>query len=369
MGKSRAEVQRAYRERKKAKEGELYLTKERQRVKKYYVPTNSLPKKNLKERREKIRDCMRQKRMKESNNLLIENNDENNENKAGKSSAYQTRSKPQLKAPLLVKMDFKAKQERNKIQTRKRTSRSLSNANYKLMKLKQEIQDLKRQNWKVKKRLQRKEHKRSHSQQTPENSTSSPMRKANEELRNANLTPRKYQTLQSKLTFHNCLVSEIRQATSNEKKKFAVLKVVTGGGVVRHHKYVRRLSRNIKVNRKQLLKIQSKNQKERLKTRLKAAREELRSQVVAFFERDDNSTILPGKRDEKKVGKEKKQKRILNDYLNNLYQKFRVENIGAKISLSVFTRFRPANLSWHLLEADERAFASATKIWHLRLKY
>ena len=152
-------------------------------------------------------------------------------------------------------MDFKAKQGRNKIQTRKRTSRSLSNANYKLTKLKQEIQDLKRQNWKVTKRLQRKEHKRNHSQQTPENPTSSPMRKANEELRNANLTPRKYQTLQSKLTFHNCLVSEIRQATSNEKSKFAVLKVVTGGSVVRHHKYVRRLSRNIKVNRKQLKKI------------------------------------------------------------------------------------------------------------------
>jgi hypothetical protein len=114
-------------------------------------------------------------------------------------------------------MDFKAKQERNKIQTRKRTSRSLLNANYKLVKLKQEIQDLKSQNWKVTKRLQRKEHKRSHSQQTPENPTSSQMRKANEELRNANLTPRKYQTWQSKLTFHNCLVSEIRQATSNEK--------------------------------------------------------------------------------------------------------------------------------------------------------
>ena len=75
---------------------------------------------------------------------------------------------------------------------------------------------------------------------------------------------------------------------------------------------------------------------------MKAARKELRSQVVAFVERD-NSPVLPGKRDDKKVGKEKKQKRILSDYLNNLYQKFRVENIGAKISLSVFTRFRPAN--------------------------
>lgn len=42
---SNAERQKKYRERKKAEEGENYLRKEVQRVKKYYVPTSELSKK------------------------------------------------------------------------------------------------------------------------------------------------------------------------------------------------------------------------------------------------------------------------------------------------------------------------------------
>lgn len=38
MGKSKAEIQRAYRERKKLREGEDYFRKERARVTGYYVP-------------------------------------------------------------------------------------------------------------------------------------------------------------------------------------------------------------------------------------------------------------------------------------------------------------------------------------------
>ncbi|CAC5394556.1 unnamed protein product [Mytilus coruscus] len=65
--------------------------------------------------------------------------------------------------------------------------------------------------------------------------------------------------------------------------------------------------------------------------------------VIAFLERDDNSTCLPGKRDNKKDGKEKKQNRVLNDYLDNLHQKYLSENILTKFSVSVFRRFRPAH--------------------------
>jgi hypothetical protein len=88
----------------------------------------------------------------------------------------------------------------------------------------------------------------------------------------------------------SCIVIE-SSFDPGERYKLAVLRVVTGGGVVRHHKYVRRLSRNIKVNRKQLLKIQSKNQKERLKTRLKAAREELRSGRTVLLSRDKSYNL------------------------------------------------------------------------------
>lgn len=43
MAKSKAEIQKAYRERKKLREGEAYLKKERERIKAYYVPIDEEP--------------------------------------------------------------------------------------------------------------------------------------------------------------------------------------------------------------------------------------------------------------------------------------------------------------------------------------
>ncbi len=54
MGKSQAQIQKEYRERKKAKEGGAYKQRERERVKRYYVPIFQRSKKEKKERREKV---------------------------------------------------------------------------------------------------------------------------------------------------------------------------------------------------------------------------------------------------------------------------------------------------------------------------
>ena len=65
---------------------------------------------------------------------------------------------------------------------------------------------------------------------------------------------------------------------------------------------------------------------------------------------DDNSRMMPGKKDFKTVrrkegpGKEKKQKIILNDYMKNLHEKYLAEFPERKISLAMFCRFRPAYL-------------------------
>jgi hypothetical protein len=53
MGKSRAEIQKAYREKKKQKEGESYLTKERQRRMIYYTPSSELSRTERVKRNEK----------------------------------------------------------------------------------------------------------------------------------------------------------------------------------------------------------------------------------------------------------------------------------------------------------------------------
>jgi hypothetical protein len=55
--KSKAEIQKAYRERKKLREGEAYLKKERERIKAYYVPIDEKPQRKAEERRQKVREC------------------------------------------------------------------------------------------------------------------------------------------------------------------------------------------------------------------------------------------------------------------------------------------------------------------------
>jgi hypothetical protein len=52
MGKSKAEIQKAYRERKKMQEGEAYLKKEREIFKTYHVPIDE----KAEERRQKVRE-------------------------------------------------------------------------------------------------------------------------------------------------------------------------------------------------------------------------------------------------------------------------------------------------------------------------
>jgi len=67
-------------------------------------------------------------------------------------------------------------------------------------------------------------------------------------------------------------------------------------------------------------------------------REQYAQQVVDCMERKDNSTTLPGKRDTKRTEDGTKQKRILSDYLNNMYDKFRLENPSIEISKTTFLR-------------------------------
>ena len=80
MGKSRAEIQRAYRERKKQELGELvFLEQEADRQKKHYVKAEDLQTRKLAKRREKTREsvagyCIRQKEkvLAEKRGLIIE---------------------------------------------------------------------------------------------------------------------------------------------------------------------------------------------------------------------------------------------------------------------------------------------------------
>ena len=85
------------------------------------------------------------------------------------------------------------------------------------------------------------------------------------------------------------------------------------------------------------------------------------------MERDDNSKVMPGKKDFKKVAKAvSKQKRILNNYLRNLHLKLISENFNIKISLSSFCHMRPTHLS--LINYTSRNACLCTKHQNFALK-
>ncbi|XP_071956012.1 uncharacterized protein [Antedon mediterranea] len=75
------------------------------------------------------------------------------------------------------------------------------------------------------------------------------------------------------------------------------------------------------------------------------------------MERDDNSRIMPGKRDACKTSstKEKRQIRYLNDYMMNLFAKYKSENPEQrKVSFSSFKKIRQRNANIKLVKFTAR---------------
>jgi len=83
------------------------------------------------------------------------------------------------------------------------------------------------------------------------------------------------------------------------------------------------------------------NEKKKERIRIKQRRKEMMTnKVIQFLKREDNSTMMAGKKD-CTSGKDKEQKRVLSDYLHNLHKKFQLENSEIKILRSQFAKMRP----------------------------
>lgn len=76
----------------------------------------------------------------------------------------------------------------------------------------------------------------------------------------------------------------------------------------------------------------------------KRIQQRYKREVVSFMERDDSSRAQPGKADVKKSEGEKRQTRVLTDYLSNLHDKFQSEHPEIKLSLATFCRMRPRHI-------------------------
>jgi len=160
-----------------------------------------------------------------------------------------------------------------------------------------------------------------------------PNSKTRKEMREMGLSPRKHPAVRKKLLYGNILSSDLRKKLNLRPMKKSEL---LANRLMKKYRCSSIASRELKVDRR-TFKRNEKGIRSCLRRRFKEP-------VEAFLEREDNCTVLPGKKDTMKVGTELRQKRVLCDYLHNLHTKILLENPDMKISRAVFCRLRPRNI-------------------------
>lgn len=136
---------------------------------------------------------------------------------------------------------------------------------------------------------------------------------------------RSKKTVRKTLVFHYSLIEQIKQ---NHKHRKTYVKHLIAGEILRKYHF--------KSETTNLLWCSPYNYKKRkgcLSVRLRAS-------VHKFFEMDDISRMMSGKQSTITRRKIKKQKRVLCDFLYNLYWKYRVESVES-IRFVTFWRLKP----------------------------
>ncbi|KAK5648396.1 hypothetical protein RI129_003288 [Pyrocoelia pectoralis] len=140
--------------------------------------------------------------------------------------------------------------------------------------------------------------------------------------------------VKKKLLFHEALVSQISTNYSNLPKKKSTQKYfrdVLTGKILKKYKCMGELN---------FMSYKVKRSRRYNKTTALKNIQALRLRVQDFLEKDINSKLCPGKKDTVTRHKLKKQKRLLNKTLIQLYDDFRKEN-AIFLSYSTFCKLKP----------------------------
>ena len=318
MGKTAAEKQRAYRERKKLKDPE-FLQHEKARVMAYYTPASQMPAKQLKARNLKSKIRNRVSRLKQS-------------------KQQGTSDQP----PLIVRLPAietisgsKNKKEKSKKATGITTTRkrALARAHKKIKNLKSEVAVLNKRLKTRSKQLERL-HKRS--------KISTPTRLSKELT---GLSPKRKASVKKQLLLGNAIIEEIKatKETTTLKGRHQ-LHSTLAGKITKKYRLMTSLSKKTGFSRNSLRRCNFKSIKSRTEQRASLTKD-LQDSIQSFMSREDNSRVQPGKSDAKKNQEgEKIQTIVLTDYLQNLHLKYLAENPNVKISLASFCRLRPKHI-------------------------
>ncbi|XP_054775254.2 uncharacterized protein LOC129283486 [Lytechinus pictus] len=342
MARSRAEIQAAYRQRKRQKMGEnAYLQAERQRVKKYYKPVDTLTKKRVQERRTQVnrrvrkhRDRVRRVRqeMEQRRNMNIDDVGYTADDDSAISDISPDISN---QLGLTIKMPFQKPR-------RKRVSRCLSKAHRNIEQLTLKLQAAKKDKTRLKKRCERLQNKVMTSMPTRKEVKNTPRSRTNSQLEDEGIDPSRVPSIRKRLLFSNAMMEEI-QGSSNTSRKMSDRRIlhqlVAGSKVLKKYRLLKLLRTETGLGRRNLSKA---NKHTKSTQQSRPTWTSLHLEVVEFLHRDDVSRMCPGKKDSSK-GKDgtKCQKRYLTDYLSNLHERYLAETDGKrKISLSAFNRVR-----------------------------
>ena len=273
---------------------------------------------------------------------------------------------------MIVKMSFEPRKRSQK------RSKALRKASRTIQSLEEKVSKLTRENKKLRKRHERaikanQKALRSTSIQNKQ-AVSTPKSKANREIRELGLTPRKVPTkIKRKLIMANAMIAEVQSSQKKNKtqKKRRVVANIVSGNIIRKYRCLDLMSRETGIARSVLKNAKSKRLIAVSRRRKVLERERIKKRVISFMERDNVSVNMPGKNDCKKteVKGEKQQVRVLTDYLSNIYEKFTGENPGIRVSKSVFfCRLRPNHILLTKLITRNTCLCSKHQNFAMKLK-
>ena len=135
--------------------------------------------------------------------------------------------------------------------------------------------------------------------------SSTPNSKTNKLMRRARINPRNAPEIQKQVLFAETLSSQIREVGKEKKNSKQSIRSVTSGKILRKYKLIHYAARRTNTDRRKeskgLSKVINPNKsKRRLEPNLYKA-------VINFYNCDDVSTSLSGKRDVKKIKQGKKR--------------------------------------------------------------
>lgn len=337
MAKSRAQIQREYRQRLKERDNEGYLAKERERRRRSYIPSENLSRKERTARNAYNRNYLRvyRAKKKEAIHRIQQENLQNIE--VASTSGYESALSPvdpsnsDIDNRMIVQLRFQKKANGPKM----RISKELSMVKLEMKDLQEKYDNLKRKYRTNSRSLQRMKRQKVSSPSTPRSKTENMLK----EMR---LSKEQKDRVRKELIFANAICHDLKAKSRNTTvhKRNEIASIVAGK-TIKKYRLLRKLGMKSGLNRNKLSKLATKKETVFQKISRKREISKNKDKVPEFLKRDDNSRNMPGKGDFVKTDNKKEQKRILVDYLGNLYQKFMSENNDVKLSFTSFSRIRP----------------------------